>query len=163
MAIIGFNFTKIAAQRSGTRSGKIDITNNIGVRNIEASKFSGDDKRSTVKVSFRYDGLYNPKVAHLQFDGDVVLLLEKKVADELLANWKEKRADTKILTGAMNHVLERCNIQAIILARDMNLPSPVPLPKVNMDPGKLKSATRAKTVSKETTKKTVKKSAKSKK
>ncbi len=161
MAIIGFNFTKIAAQRLGTRSGKIDITNNIAVRNIETTKFAGDERRTAVRVSFRYDGVYNPKVAHLQFDGDVTLLLEKKVADELLANWKEKRADTKILTGAMNHVLERCNIQAIILARDMNLPSPVPLRKVNMDAGKLKSAKRAKSVSKKAAKK-AKKAKKSK-
>jgi hypothetical protein len=160
MAIIGFNFTKIAAQRISGRTGKINITNNIGVRNIETSKFSGDDKRSAVKISFRYDGVYDPKVAHLQFDGDVVLLLEKKAADDLVVAWKDGKADTKILTGAMNHVLERCNIQAIILARDMNLPSPVPMPKVNMDAGSVKNATRAKTVSKKAAKSTKKKTKK---
>lgn len=160
MAIIGFNFTKIAAQRISGRTGKINITNNIGVRNIEASKFSGDSKRSAVKISFRYDGIYDPKVAHLQFDGDVILLLEKKAADDLVAGWKEGKADTKILMGAMNHVLERCNIEAIILSRDLNLPSPVPLPKVNMDAGKITNAKRGKTVSKKTPAKAKKKAKK---
>lgn len=156
MAIIGFNFTKIAAQRLSSRSGKIQVTNNIGVRNIESSKFSGDSKRKAVKISFRYDGLYEPKVARLQFDGDVVLLLPEKNADELVKGWKDGKADAKTLTSAMNHVLERCNVQAIILARDLNLPSPVPLPKVNMDAGKVKNV-KVKTEPKKTAKKAPKK------
>lgn len=131
MAIIGFNFTKIAAQKLSNKTGKVQVNNNIAIKNIEQSKFSGDEKRSAVRVVFRYDGVYEPKIAHMQFEGDVLLMMEKKEAEELVKGWEEKKAPVQSLSGAMNHVLERCTIEGVILARDMNLPSPVPLPKVN--------------------------------
>lgn len=131
MAIIGFNFTKIAAQRLSARGGKIQINNNIGIQGVVSQKFGADDAREAVKVSFIFDCVYEPKVAHLQMQGDVTLLLEKKVAQDILKNWNEKKGASN-LAGPMNHVLERCNVQAIMLARDLNLPSPVPLPKVSV-------------------------------
>jgi len=131
MAVIGFNFTKIAAQKLSNKTGKVQVNNNIAIKSIDESSFSGDEKRKAIRVTFRYDGVYEPKIAHLQFEGDVILMLEKKVAEELIKGWKEKKAPVKPLSSAMNHVLERCNIEGVILARDMNLPSPIPLPKVN--------------------------------
>lgn len=148
MAIIGFNFTKIGAARLTTKSGKIQVNNNIAVREIEATTFAGDEKRKALRVGFRFDCLYEPKVAHIQLDGDVIILMEKKAAEEMVKGWTEKKLPTQTLTGAMNHVLERCNVQAIILARDMNLPSPVPLPKVTPNVGEVTNAKRAPTVSK---------------
>jgi len=131
MAVIGFNFTKIAAQKLSNKTGKVQVNNNIAIKSIEKSNFSGDEKRQAVRVVFRYDGVYEPKIAHLQFEGDVILMLAKKEAEELVKGWEEKKAPVKSLSSAMNHVLERCNIEGVILARDMNLPSPIPLPKVN--------------------------------
>ena len=138
MAIIGFNFTKIAAQKLENKSGKIKIANNIGISKVESSKFAGDSKREAVNVSFRFDCLYEPKAAHLQFEGAITLLLAKATADELVKGWEEKKAPAAQLTAAMNHVLERCNIQAIVLSRDLGLPSPVPLPKVSVNAGSIK-------------------------
>ena len=135
MSVIGFNFTKIGAQILSKQKGKIQINNNINVREVESQEFSAEKTRKAVRVAFRYDGLYEPKVAHIQLDGDIILLLPAKEADELIKGWDEKKVPTKTLTEAMNVVLEKCNIQAIMIARDMNLPSPVPLPKVNMSAG----------------------------
>jgi hypothetical protein len=33
----------------------------------------------------------------------------------------------------MNNALHKCNIEAILLSKEMNLPSPVPLPRLNMN------------------------------
>jgi len=37
------------------------------------------------------------------------------------------------MSEILNIILTRCNIQALILARDINLPSPIPLPKVKVE------------------------------
>jgi len=131
MSVIGFNFTKIAAQKLSNKTGKVQVNNNIAIKNIEQTNFGADEKRKAIRVVFRYDGVYEPKIAHMQFEGDILLMMEKKEAEELVKGWEEKKAPVKSLSGAMNHVLERCTIEGIILARDMNLPSPVPFPKVN--------------------------------
>ncbi|MBR9702805.1 hypothetical protein GOV10_02100 [Candidatus Woesearchaeota archaeon] len=132
MAIIGFNFTKIGAQRYVSTTQKVQVTNNVSVTNITESKMGGDTERKTVRLSFRFDTIYEPKTARMQMEGDVLLLLATKEADSLVKGWKDKKVPTTSMLGAMNHVLERCNVQAIILARDLGLPSPVPMPKVDM-------------------------------
>lgn len=149
MAVIGFNFTKIAAQKLSNKTGKVQVNNNIAIKSIEQSNFSGDEKRKAIRVVFRYDGVYEPKIAHLQFEGDVILLMENKEAEELVKGWEEKKAPVKSLSSAMNHVLERCNIEGVILARDMNLPSPIPLPKVNEKSAKQPESTPKKTEKKQ--------------
>lgn len=149
MAVIGFNFTKIAAQKLSNKTGKVQVNNNIAIKNIEESSFSGDAKRKAIRVVFRYDGVYEPKIAHLQFEGDIILLMETKEADALVKGWEEKKAPVKSLSNAMNHVLERCNVEGIILARDMNLPSPIPLPKVNEKSAKQPESAPKKSASKD--------------
>ena len=38
MAIVGFNFTKILAEKNSGIKGKVDIKNNISVKNVESSR-----------------------------------------------------------------------------------------------------------------------------
>jgi len=48
--------------------------------------------------------------------------------------WKDqKKVHKDVMTETLNVILDRCNIQALILARDINLPSPIPLPKVKVE------------------------------
>ena len=38
----------------------------------------------------------------------------------------------EVMAQVINSVLTKSNIQALILSRDVNLPPPIPMPKVNM-------------------------------
>jgi hypothetical protein len=38
------------------------------------------------------------------------------------------------MENILNSILTKCNIQALILSQDVNLPSPIPLPKVRQEP-----------------------------
>lgn len=133
MAIIGFNFTKISAERKEkTVKGKIDIKNNVAITNVEESKLSiGNESQKVAKFSFDFDAIYEPKIGSIKFTGEILNLGEAKKIDELIASWKkDKKLSPEITTNLINTILTKCNIQALILSQQINLPAPIPMPKV---------------------------------
>lgn len=160
MNIVGFNFTKINAERKRAVVGKININNNISINEMNEAKIGiGSGDRQAVRISFTFASTYTQDMAKLAFDGDLLLLLEKKRAEQLVKEWSDdKKIPDDIAQKVMSHILERCNIQALLVAKDLNLPSPVPLPKIDItQKGKQANASQQKEVKGE------KKSKKSKK
>ena len=51
--------------------------------------------------------------------------------DEIVKGWKKnKQVPKETMTEVLNTILARCNVSALMLSRDVNLPPPIPLPKV---------------------------------
>ena len=48
------------------------------------------------------------------------------------AELKQKLPRVAISPILLNSILNKCNVQALILSQDINLPPPIPLPKVQM-------------------------------
>lgn len=134
MTIVGFNFTKIHVERKKPAKGKINIKNNISIKKVEEADLSlGKSKQSGLKFIFEFVSLYDPKIGDITLAGEVLYLMPEKQVKEVLKGWKKDKKVPKDLTAAvLNTVLQKCNIQALMLARDINLPPPIPLPKVNM-------------------------------
>jgi len=58
---------------------------------------------------------------------------EPKKAKEILSGWKkDKKLDKELMATLLNTLLVKCNVQALILSQQINLPPPIPLPKVQM-------------------------------
>lgn len=133
MTIVGFNFTRISAEKSKSIHGKISIGNNVTIKNVEDAQLAMADTKKSVRVHFSFMSKYEPEIGKLELEGNVILLESAKVGEDLLKHWgKNKSLPKPLLSGVLNHVLDRCNIQALILARDLGLPAPIPLPKVNV-------------------------------
>lgn len=133
MNIVGFNFTKIQAERKKSAVGQININNNVSIRDLKTTKIGLGSDRVALNVLWGYESKYSPEMAILQLEGEVILLTEPEKAAEMEKEWKEnKRLQRETMQRVMNHILDRCSIQALLLAKDLNLPSPVPLPKVNV-------------------------------
>lgn len=131
MTIVGLTFTKLQAEKSKPVKGKINIKNNVNLKDVSESKISIDAKKKTLKFDFVYTSKYEPDVGNIEIAGETVYLADEKMAKETLAQWKkEKKAPPSIVKGLMNHILAKCNVQAIILSKDINLPAPIPLPKM---------------------------------
>lgn len=132
MAIVGFHFTKFKAEKFSPAKGKVKINNNVSILKIEESTMNASD-RTGVKVTFAFDSAYEPKIGELRFEGNLMMLEEKKAAKELIETWKEKKQIMQpFVTPIVNNILDRCNMQALIMARDLGLPSPIPLPKASI-------------------------------
>lgn len=136
MPIIGFNFTKISVERKeGDFSGKINIGNNISVKDVVQNDLAlGNAKQKGIKFTFDFNVNYEPKIAEILMAGDILYINDAKKIDDILNLWKkDKKVLPEITAEILNAALMRCNIQALILSRDMGLPAPIPLPRVSAE------------------------------
>ncbi|MBI2133678.1 hypothetical protein HYU11_03275 [Candidatus Woesearchaeota archaeon] len=133
--IIGFNFKKINIEKKNSVTGKVDINNNVAITDVKENDFSmGKQKQKGLSFIFEFTSKYEPDVGNLLFEGEVLYLGEPKDNDNLLKGWKKNKSLPKeIMAEIIDTVLSRCNIEALILSRDINLPPPVPLPKVKRE------------------------------
>ncbi len=137
MTVIGFSFTKMHVEKKNPVKGKVNINNNVGIKNMEETKLTINAEKKALKLDFEFDSTYEPDIGNIHLEGEVIYLIDKAKADDALKNWKKnKRIEKEIMNNVLNNVLSKCNIEALILSRDMNLPSPVPLPKVEDRQGK---------------------------
>jgi len=131
MVVIGFNFTKILVERKGPVKGKVNINNNVGITNVEETPLDINSAKKALKLEFQFNSTYEPNVGNIEMTGEVIYLLDKEKADEAVKGWKKnKKLDKEMMTQALNNILAKCNIEALILSKDMNLPPPIPLPKI---------------------------------
>ena len=144
MTIVGFDFTKIDAEKKAPIKGKISINNNVTIKNVEEQNLNlGKEKQNALKFQFEFVSKYDPDLGQIKLVGDLIYMGEPKKVKEILDGWKkDKKLPKDISAGILNNVLVKCNIQALILSRELNLPSPIPLPKVQIDQEKADSNTK---------------------
>jgi hypothetical protein len=135
MGIVGFSFTKMGAEKTKSAQGKVNIQNNVSVTDVKEAKLAfGSSKQSGLEFAFKFTSTYEPALGKIELEGVVVDMEKEDKVKEVLAAWKkDKKVPKEILTGIYNNILNKCNIQALILSRDMQLPPPIPLPKVSTD------------------------------
>jgi hypothetical protein len=135
MTIIGFNFNKIEVSRMEKSAVKVSITNNVTVKDVVLADLSfGSDKQKTLKFIFEFSSKYDPDVGSIILGGEVLFMEESTKVKKIVEDWKKNKSlDKELMASILNTVLVKCNIQALILSQEVNLPSPIPLPKVKMD------------------------------
>ena len=132
MGIVGFNFSKMNIEKLSPVKGKISISNNVSITSVEKTNLElGQSKEDALKFTFEFTSQYDPKVGIINLMGDVIFMEDDKKIADIEAQWKkDKKIPKEVMTNVLNHVLNKCNIQALILSKDLNLPPPIPLPKV---------------------------------
>ena len=132
IAVVGFNFMKLTVERGELLKGKINIQNNVAIKDVEETELGlGQAKQRGLKFSFEFTSSFEPKLASITLAGNVLYLSDKDKTAGILDGWKKsKKVPPDVMTEVLNTVLTKCNIEALMLARDFNLPSPVPLPKI---------------------------------
>ena len=134
MAVISTNFKKISAERKGGAKGKININNNVSVTKVDRADLSiGISKQEALRFEFEYVTKYEPKMGEINLTGELVYLNTPEKINEILDSWKKNKSVPKdIMPVILNSVLAKCNIEALILSRDINLPPPIQLPRVKV-------------------------------
>lgn len=134
MAVIGFHFRKMMVERKKAAKGKLNIKSNLSITNIKEAKINmGSTKQKGLEISFSYTTTYEPDVADITLEGVVVYLGSAEQVKEYLDTWeKEKKMHKSIIEEVYNYVLSRCNVQVLILSRDMQLPPHIQMPKVSL-------------------------------
>jgi hypothetical protein len=133
MAIIGVNFTKINVEKKDLAKGKININNNISIKDIKKKDLAPGKNinQKGLQFIFSFASKYEPKLAEIKLEGEVLFVGTNKVVEDVLKAWKkDKKPAKEIMTAVLNTALTKCNIQAIVLSQQVNLPPPIPLPRV---------------------------------
>lgn len=134
MSVIGFNFTKIKAEKRSKPKGKINIKNNVSIKEVKGEEVPmSTDDREGVRVSFEFVSQFDPDIGNIQLNADVLLLENADKKKALMDTWKEKKnIPTEFVEPLFNLVLRRCNVKALVLAEDLRLPSPIQMGKVKV-------------------------------
>lgn len=140
MTMVGFNFTKIDVERKKPAFGQVNIANNVNIANIEETDLAfGKPDEKGLKFSFKFDSKYEPDIGKIQLEGEIIYIDEDKKLKEIVKEWKKNKNVSKdIMTEVLNSILLKCNIEALILSKEINLPPPIPLPKVSEQTGQKK-------------------------
>ena len=131
MTIVKINVHKLNAERNlEGKSGQVKINNNVAIKNVEDMAFNVENKKG-LKFTFTFNCNYEPNLGKIEVEGQVMYVDEEKAIDEIKAAWaKDKRVPVNIMELIVNAALHKGNIQAIKVSEDVNLPSPLPLPKI---------------------------------
>ncbi len=141
MAIVGFGFTKLEVERKKPLGGKINIRNNIAIKDVEEHNFSAQSpqmlkERKGLRFLFEFVSNYEPDAAVIRLKGEVIFMADKKKVDEVLKSWKkDKKLPQDVLPVVLNYALNRAHVEAIALSRDVALPPPIQMPRIKVDAG----------------------------
>ena len=132
MVVVSFNFNKIVAERKSAPRGGIKVSSNVSIKDVEPIDFNlGNSKQKALKYIYEFISKFEPDVGSLEITGDILDLQEDKKVDEIVKGWKkDKQLKKEVVAPIINLVLSKCNIKALMLSQDVNLPSPIKLPRV---------------------------------
>lgn len=113
--------------------GKIQVNNNVSLTNVEKAEFAVAPKQASAKFYFEFTAKYEPKVADILLSGFLIFADKEESVKSIIDGWKkDKKLPKEVMSSVLNIVLSRCNVEALLLAREVNLPPPIPLPKVTV-------------------------------
>ncbi len=133
MPIIGFSFDKILVENK-MEKGKMPekVETHIIINDIKQEDAGVNVKEGILRLSFLFELEYTPKVADMLLGGKVTYVGEDKETKKIFANWKkdQKNMDFNAIRPIINFVLVKCNIKALELSQEVNLPPHLPIPVV---------------------------------
>lgn len=132
MTVVAVGYNKINLEKKSSIKGKVDIKNNAAILNIEKQELTlGSKKQDSLKFVFEFRVDYEPKIAFILLEGEVIWVDEPKKIEAILKGWKkDKKVGPEIMTPVLNAVLAKSNVEALLLAKEANLPPPIQLPKI---------------------------------
>lgn len=133
MKILGFNFTKIHADKIKDRVENLKIGTKIDVLDILSTKADMlKTKEEILAVRFTFGLDYEPELAKIDLEGNIVLSVDPKMAKDILKDWKDKQMPNDFRQTLFNLIIRKAGLRAIQLEEEMNLPIHFQLPAIKI-------------------------------
>ncbi len=135
MTVVGLQINKIVVDKVGPVKGKVSVNNNVAVKDVEKIDLTfGSSKQDALKFTFEFKAAYEPKIATITLEGTVTYFDKPATIEDIHKGWKkDKKVPPDVMTPILNSILTKCNVEALILSREVNLPPPIPMPRVRVD------------------------------
>ena len=134
MQIVGFTLTKVLIDRKEDIKGKFKVNSKIDIKDIKEEKIKLVENKAVTRLDFEYSINYEPNIAEIAFRGFILVLEEPDKSKEIISEWKKKKAvvsDLKL--RVFNTIFHKCNIKALELEDDFNLPPHLHLPTIKAE------------------------------
>lgn len=133
MKLLGFNFTKIQVEKSKDRVENLKIGTRIDVSEIKEAKTGIlKTKDEILAIKFKYGLDYEPGMAKLDLEGNLIISLESKEARDVLKQWKDKKMPENFRTTLFNLILRKSSLKALQFEEELNLPIHIQLPTLKL-------------------------------
>ena len=134
MTVLGLAFTKLGVEKTGPVQGSVNVQSNANIVSVEKLEVNiGTKKDEALKFIFSFTAVYQPNIAKISIDGEVVWLDKPDDVEKIIKGWKkDKKIPKEVMSPVLNTVLSKSNIEALILSRELNLPPPIQLPRVEI-------------------------------
>lgn len=158
MDIVGFEFTKISAEKEKELKTNHSINTNIEFTDIQKEVIKALNGLDVVKTSYKFVITYmnneekkdekkeakeskeNKEKAHkaaeIAFEGSILIATSEEEQKNIFKSWKKKEIPDNIRMPIFNVLLRRCSLRALQLEEEINLPPHFPLPQVRPEQNK---------------------------
>ena len=90
--------------------------------------------QKALKYDFTFSVSYDPEVAEIEFEGNIAEIIPQEQHKEIIELFeKEKKFPPKAFERVLNQLLDRCHVQALIMAKELGIPAPFKLPGVKVE------------------------------
>ena len=135
MRIIGFNLTKILVEKQEKFGEKLQVNQNINIKNISEEKITITENKA-LKIAFNLSITYSENFAKMEFEGTILVLPEKEEFKKILESWKNKNIPETVRVPLFNFIMDKCNVKALHFEDELGLPFHMPMPKLTLEPKK---------------------------
>lgn len=109
----------------------VKISTNLNIISVNKS---GEDM---LEVPFVFTITYNPAVAQINFKGKAQVRGQKKELEKIYTAYGEKRAPPPAIVQTISNIVF---LESVLVSRTLNIPPPIPLPKVPLAGDKRKKS-----------------------
>jgi hypothetical protein len=129
MKLIGFNFTKINLEKKSDNFKDLRISTGIDlidIKEVKSDLFNSPEK--IIVVAFEYTINYEKEIALLKFNGNLIISIDIKHAQEVLEKWEDKKLPEGFRLSLFNLIIRKASLKALQFEEELNLPPHIPLP-----------------------------------
>jgi len=130
MVIAGFGFKKILVDKHKDPSPGLKLDVKLNIKDITKKQIELQGQKA-IDVHFIFNVLFDPKIADLELEGDLVYIDSEEKIKDILDSWKKKELTDEVKTRIFNFLMAKCNVKALALEDEFNLPYHLPLPRLN--------------------------------
>lgn len=133
MPVMGIDVTKMEFERLKNRGNKVNVDHSPSIESVEKSKVNSPSGQvNALRMKFKYEVNFEPEIGKGLLEGSVIYKPEKQEIDEIVERWEEeKEIKGDIFMKVVNPIIDKAMPSVFTICNDLNLPSPVPLPRIS--------------------------------
>ena len=131
MTVVGLNYKTIEARKEGGVGNKeVKVNSTPMIKDVKEVDVPTLSAKKALSIDFEFLTRYEPAFATIRIDGTLMYVTSnsKAVIEEFKKNKKLPEANS---IEVLNYLFKNCLLKASILADDLQLPPPMPMPKIS--------------------------------